>query len=154
MRFLNDYLKSPEVDFPQSSLIHYRINEHPRALLIVDRVVFQTCAHPLRLNTLNEARGHLSSQDGILGKVLKVSTAKWVSFDVDARAQQNRHVFFYTLFPQRDPDLMHQLDVPGTRERRRGRETGSRNARIKTNMISLTILFAKTVRAIGDHNRR
>ena len=48
---------------------------------------------------------------------------------------------------------MHQLDVPGTRERRRGGETGGGNARIKTNMISLAILFAKTVRAIGDHNR-
>jgi len=76
-------------------------------LTVVQGKVLHGYAYALTLHTLDFCRCQLTGQQGIFGKILKVSAAKGIALDVCSRAKQNVHAVIFaflgngfTHFPQ------------------------------------------------------
>ena len=144
-----DDLEAGQVDFAHRALVHDGIRGHAAQFLRVDGEVLGAGSGTRGLDSFDEAGGHASSKDRVLGKVLKVASTQRRALDVEARAEQNVHTKASGLHTQCLAHLTRQVGIPrcsnsgGRREA--GRLLGLRDAQV----ISIPELAANTVGTVA-----
>jgi hypothetical protein len=139
-----------QVDLPQGALIDHGVRRHPAQLLRVGGVVLGAGGDAGRLDAAHVARCHPPREQRVLGEVLEVPPAERRALDVQARAEQHVDVLRGGLGPERAPDLLGQLGVPGVRDRRRSREAGGGLRVGDAEVVRSAGLLAHAVRAVGQ----
>ena len=77
-------LKRGQIQLPHRALVHLAVAVEPLVLLVVGGKVLQACARAAALRALHPCRAHSAGNAGVLGKILKVASAKRVALNVDA----------------------------------------------------------------------
>ena len=142
-------LESGQVDLTHRALVHDGIRGHAAQFLRVDGEVLGAGCGTRGLDSFDEADGHASGKDRVLGKVLKVASAQRRALDVEAGTEQNVDAEATGLDTQRLAHLTRQVGVPGGcdggRRREAGRFLGLRDAQV----VGVAKLAAHAVRAIA-----
>ena len=113
-------LKTGQVDFAHRTLVHNRVRRHASQLLGVNREVLGAGCGTRGLDSVDEARGHASGEDRVLGEVLEVTSTQGRALDVEAGAEQDVDAEAARLHTQRLTHLACKLRIP------RGGDSGGR----------------------------
>ena len=151
---LDSHLKAGEIYLTHGALINHRIHRHAAKLLGVNRKMLWTCGRTHGLNSLYIGCRHFTRKIRVLGKILKVSTAKGASLYIEAGAENHMYVICSCLRTEGTAKLLAELCVPAVGHSSGGRKTGSRNRGVKTKVVALTCLLTKADRAVGKEYRR
>ena len=152
VRGLEGDLEGAQVQLAQGALVDDRVDHHPRGLLVVRRVVLRAGGHPLGLDAAHERCGQHPGQVRVLGEVLEVAAAAWVPLEVQAGAEQDRHVLGAGLAAERRPDLLEQGRVPGAGQCRCHREARRGHGVVEPDVVGAARLLAQPVRPVGEHH--
>ena len=144
-------LEGAQVQLAQRALIDVGADPHPVGLLAVDREMLQRRADAPALQAAHPLRGQDPGQHRVLGEVLEVTAAERAALEVDARAEQHRHVHRAALVAEGLAHPPEQFRIPGRPGRHRGRETGRRAS---GQHVVAVRLQPDAVRAVGQDDRR
>jgi hypothetical protein len=151
---LDDVLERGEVDLAEGALVHVGAHPQPVGLLIVGRVVLDAGTGAGALNAFDEGGPEHGRDVWVLGEVLEVAAAQRRALDVDARTQEDRHLFRSGLGAERHAHVTDQIHVPGRAQGGRRREARGGYAPADAGVVGLLGLLAQPVRSVGDHDRR
>ena len=144
-------LEARQVDLAHRALVHDGVRGHAAQLLGVDGEVLGACCRSRGLDAFDEAGGHASGEDRVLGEVLKVAPAQGRTLDVQAGAEQDVDAEAARLKAQRLSHLTGQVGVPGGGKRRRRREARGLLGFGDTQVVGIPELTAHAVRAVAHH---
>ena len=106
------------------------------------------------LYAVDVGSGHLAGKIGILGEILKVTSAERASLDIDRGAQDHGEVLCLALVADGLAHLSDELFVKTCRRRAGCGEADRNDAVVDSKMIAAFCLLAQSVRAVGHHHRR
>ena len=144
-------LKAGQVDLTHRARVHDRVRRHASQLLGVNREVLRAGGGLRRLDSFDEARGHASGEDRVLGEVLEVTPTQGRALDVQAGAEQDVHAETARLHTQRLTHLTRQVGIPGRRERGGRREAGRLLGLGDAQVIRVAELAAHAVGPVAHH---
>lgn len=147
---LHHRLESGQVDLPEGALVDHRLEPHPRGLLVVRREVLHRRSDPLRLHAAHQGGRRLACQVGVLGEVLEGPAAAGVTFDVQARTEEDADSFGSRLRAHRGADLLEERLVPGGAEAGARREARGRDGLADADMVGVGGLLPHPVGSVGE----
>ena len=89
------------------------IGIHAVGLLVVGSKVLDAGTNIVLLNAGNVGSSRLTSNNRIFRVVLEVTSAQWVTHNVECRSQQYVGTIFFNLFTDSLSHLFNELGVPG-----------------------------------------
>ena len=98
---------------------------HAVGFLIVGRKVLDAGTYIVLLHTGDIGSSSLTSHHGIFRVVLEVTTAQWVTHDVQGRGQQHVGTILFDLLADGLSHLLDELGVPGRGQQGSDGEVGA-----------------------------
>ena len=141
----NGNFKACKVNLTKCSLIYNRIHSHTAKLLAVYCEMLCTRCCTSALYAADKCCRHFSGKIRILGKILEVTSAKRISFNVQSRSEKNVYFLFHGLFSKCNSYLLLQFFIPAVCHGCCCWKTGCRNGRVDSQMVSCASLLTHTV---------
>ena len=155
LSFLDDVLKSREVDFAQRALGDVGADAQAIGLLVVGGEVLERSADALGLHARNDANGLMAGQIRIFGPVFEATAAERVALDVDAGAENHGHLLLNAFLGHGLAHLVDEFRIPGAGQARGRREAGCRHGVVQIGFTGAGCQgLAQAVGAVGDHVAR
>ena len=151
-RVLDRDLETGEVDLAQRALVDDGVDDESVRLLVVDGEVLDARADAAGLDAPHHGSGELAAEKRVLRQVLEAAPATGMPFDVEARAEHDRHALRERLLANGAADRFDERRVPARAERNRRREAGRRSRTADTEVIGGVALPAEPVGTVGDHD--
>ena len=116
MGFLHRDLESLEVDFAESPFGKVCVDTVAVSLLVVDREVLDRCSDSVALDSVDVGGGYLSGQNGILGEIFEVTSAKGIAVDVHCGGEEHVNAVFLHLVAHRAGDFSDKFRIETCRQ--------------------------------------
>ena len=105
------------------------------------------------LDTTSEPCAKLTCNKGILGEILKVSSAKRITLNIHRRAENEVYAVMTAFLTHSLTHFIEQILVPGVTAGAGRRETGRGLCLTESRRLIIHLLLTKTVRSVGKHYR-
>ncbi len=146
-----DDLEAGQVDLTHRALVHDGIRGHAAQFLRVDGEVLGAGCGTRGLDSFDEARGHASGKNRVLGEVLEVTPAQRRALDVEAGTEQDVDTEASRFEPQRLAHVARKLRVPRGRDSGGRREAGRFLGLGDSQVVGVPELAANAVGTVAHH---
>lgn len=84
---LDDVFESGEINFAQSTFVHYGVNAHTEMFLVVCAEMFDRHSDAVFLHAVHPRRAHSARDVRVFGKIFEIPAAQGRALDVDAGSE-------------------------------------------------------------------
>jgi hypothetical protein len=120
--------------------------------LVVDSKVFDASADSRALKTKNRRSGQAAREKWVFRVVLEVATAKGVTLDIQARAENDADAEGGCLSSDCGTNFLDEGSIPAAGERDGRRKASGWHAVVQSEMIAPASLYSKSVRPVRQQH--